>query len=440
MQRTLLTIMFALCIHQSFSQCVGTQSATVSPPPILGSYYYAGDTVTFCYTMQNFNQLSANWFHGVTLSFGPGWDTSTLIPISVPAGCDAQGVWGWYAHDTSANTGFVYGIGFYYDSPSGSPLTLLDTLPGNNYGDNCTSYVWTFCFSIQVNSNCAGGDSLWVTALATADGTSGSWTFNTCLDPPFYILDSVVCAGQCAASLIINFEDPPCYGDSVITNVMVINGTPPFTYLWLPGGQTSDTVNLSAGENTVIVTDSLGCLVTDSVNILTPAQLIANAGIDTTVCFGYYLNLGGNPTATGGTSPYQYSWTIDPDSVSNPLILAQISTSISVTVTDAQGCTASDTMMLTVEKCTGIFSPEENYSVGIFPNPNDGLFVLNVEERMVNAGNELIVYDVLGQEVYRRNIIAAQENLDLTDVSNGIYQVLVKSGKFSIERKIVKQQ
>ena len=210
--------------------------------------------------------------------------------------------------------------------------------------------------------------------------------------------------------------------------------------MWLPGGQTTSTAVLSSGENTVVVTDSLGCVLADSVNIATPEELIADAGIDTTVCFGYNLNLGGNPTASGGTSPYQYSWNNIADSVSNPLVPALISTPLSVTVTDAHGCTTSDTMILTVEICTTISSPDENYSIEIFPNPNNGTLTLNVDARIVNAGSELIVYDVLGKEVLREKIFSENESLDLTNLVSGIYQIIVKSATSSITRKIIKQE
>ncbi|MCU0320348.1 MAG: hypothetical protein MUE88_09775, partial [Flavobacteriales bacterium] len=50
---------------------------TTSPLPQNGTYS-CGETVTFCLTITGWNSTSANWFHGVSATFGAGWDLSTL--------------------------------------------------------------------------------------------------------------------------------------------------------------------------------------------------------------------------------------------------------------------------------------------------------------------------------------------------------------------------
>jgi uncharacterized repeat protein (TIGR01451 family) len=82
------------------------------------------------------------------------------------------------------------------------------------------------------------------------------------------------------------------------------------------------------------------------------AQLTANAGPDVTVCSGTFINLGGNPTATGGTSPYTYQWvssgSMSNATMANPLVIPYITTTYTVTVTDNLGQTAVDSVVVTV--------------------------------------------------------------------------------------------
>ena len=89
----LLLCLFILSVQHCYSQCngspgqcVGNQSSTSSPAPT-GGQYAGGTVVTFCYTMQNYEQCSTNWIHTFDINLGPGWDASTIMPISSPSSC-----------------------------------------------------------------------------------------------------------------------------------------------------------------------------------------------------------------------------------------------------------------------------------------------------------------------------------------------------------------
>src|SRR5678809_848027 len=117
----LLLCLFILSVQHCYSQCngsagqcVGNQSSTSSPAPT-GGQYAGGTVVTFCYTMQNYEQCSTNWIHTFDINLGPGWDASTLMPISSPSTCDGMGQWGFYNTVTSSITGATFGPCFSYD-------------------------------------------------------------------------------------------------------------------------------------------------------------------------------------------------------------------------------------------------------------------------------------------------------------------------------------
>ncbi|MCB9235307.1 MAG: gliding motility-associated C-terminal domain-containing protein [Bacteroidia bacterium] len=75
----------------------------------------------------------------------------------------------------------------------------------------------------------------------------------------------------------------------------------------------------------------------------------ANAGIDWEVCLGATVTLGAAPTAFSGQGPYSYNWNLA-NNVSNPQVSPVVTTQYIVTVTDALGCTAQDTMDLVVNQ------------------------------------------------------------------------------------------
>ncbi len=62
--------------------------------------------------------------------------------------------------------------------------------------------------------------------------------------------------------------------------------------------------------------------------------------------------IGGSPTASGGKSPYTYSWTpttgLNDSTKPNPTASPTSTTTYTVTVTDANGCTDTDDVVVTV--------------------------------------------------------------------------------------------
>jgi gliding motility-associated-like protein len=124
-------------------------------------------------------------------------------------------------------------------------------------------------------------------------------------------------------------------------------GTSPYTYLWSNNSTVSNPV-VSPTTTTVYrvtVTDSKGCTSIDSVRVSLNGSVTVSAGRDTTVCAGFPVVLGGTPTASGGTSPYQYSWTptlgLNANNASNPIAVAPSTTIYTVQVIDSNGCIGS---------------------------------------------------------------------------------------------------
>ena len=133
--------------------------------------------------------------------------------------------------------------------------------------------------------------------------------------------------------------DASCNGGSDGTAIAgVTGGTSPYTYAWTPSGGTSDTAtNLSAGIYTITVTDGAGCVATATVTITEPAAITIAETITDANCGKFDGSI--STVVSGGTGPYTYLWTPGGETTSGISNLG--GGSYGVTVTDANGCTAT---------------------------------------------------------------------------------------------------
>jgi gliding motility-associated-like protein len=223
--------------------------------------------------------------------------------------------------------------------PSNISLTTSSTIAHCSPNDNGTATV-----------NASGG-TLPYTYLWDASAASQTTQTAVNLQSGTY---SVTVTDQygCNANTSVTVGGPPsvpsfafssitnvlCFGDSSGgVNVTVFGGTPPLTFLWSNGETTEDIDSIPAGTYSVTVTDSYGCSATDSYSVTSPSNSIsASLNLTDVSCFG------GNDGAAdvvvnGGNGPYDYNWQ---NSETNSSINGLSAGNVSVTVTDANGCVA----------------------------------------------------------------------------------------------------
>jgi gliding motility-associated-like protein len=160
--------------------------------------------------------------------------------------------------------------------------------------------------------------------------------------------------GGCSATddvtITVNQIPPADAGsDQIICNGQSVNLTAygGISYQWSNGSNNQNT-NVSPTVTTtyiVTVTDANGCTDSDDVQVIVNPLPPANAGIDQTICYTTSAML----IASGGIS-YQWSpaSTLSNSTIANPIANPLTTTTYTVTVTDANGCSATNDMTLTV--------------------------------------------------------------------------------------------
>jgi gliding motility-associated-like protein len=143
--------------------------------------------------------------------------------------------------------------------------------------------------------------------------------------------------------------DVRCNGESNGTaTATATGGTAPYTYEWntVPVQTDAQATGLAAGTYTVTVTDANGCIISGNVTIDEPAALTVAIISQTNVfCFGEATG-SAVAEASGGTAPYSYSWNTTPAQTSETAT-GLVAGAYIVTVTDANGCTATESVTIT---------------------------------------------------------------------------------------------
>ena len=165
------------------------------------------------------------------------------------------------------------------------------------------------------------------------------------------VLDAVtIIANDPLVSSIVT-DSALCFGSADgSATVSVLGGVAPYNYQWSNGDDTHISSNLTAGTVWVLIQDFYGCDLYDTAYVGEPYLLEVNAISNPVTCHDYD---DGELTAApfNGTAPYNYEWTYPGYGVlgtTQTLIGMQPSThsSYSVLITDANGCTATDSAFI----------------------------------------------------------------------------------------------
>ena len=227
--------------------------------------------------------------------------------------------------DAGANGIYVKATGGYNSlSGSYSQRVWTTSVPASNGSSsvNVTSsntYLWSNGATSEDITGLAAGT---YTVTATTN-TGCTATLSATINAPSALL------------LSGTVFDVSCFGGSNGSiDLTVSGGQAPYTFLWNDAVINEDRSAIMAGTYMVTVTDANGCFDTDSFVVNQPNDLTYSTLVTHTSCFGASdgaINL----TVTGGTPPYNFSWST---SATTEDVINQPANFYFFNIDDANGC------------------------------------------------------------------------------------------------------
>lgn len=430
---------------------------TYSWSPSGGNAATASGLLTGTYIVTATDAVGCTVMDTITLAFDTcGNFTSTTSSMDASCATCADG---------SAVISVSGGYGTYVYTWANSPNTtdsLSGLLPGtytvtvvDSFGCSITQQIvvnQSICGNVVITSDsleascstCADG-SAWVNVSgsngpvtylwnnsATTDSISGllpgTYTVTVtdsagCVFVVPVVVTSDICGDIASTTNSTQATCATCADGSATVVVTGSNGT--LTYAWSNGGNTATISNVLPGTYSVTVTDANGCTTTASVVVGYDicSNLVVSTSSTQASC-GTCADGTASATVTNSNGAVTYSW-------SNGGTTATISNLLTgtyvVTVTDSAGCSYVDTV--SVGFVDGILETSAAGSASVYPNPNNGQFVLSLN--LNNKQDAVVeVLNPLGQIVLARQfsaVLNTRIDMNIDNKAAGIYTVRVRT-------------
>jgi hypothetical protein len=239
-----------------------------------------------------------------------------------------------------------------------------------------------------------------------------------------------------------------CSGSKIQLFADATGGLGNLTYQWttLGGVFVSDEQNpmitVDSTESYVVaVYDTVMVVKYDTVSVTAYALPVVDLGSDTAFC-------GQTDTASivldAGTDGVSYLWSTGDTTQTVKLNKEKLGAygeyTISVEVTNENGCSSTDEVLVNMKDCTSIREHSDNLSAGTFPNPSDGSFILTLNAKHNESVNVRIV-SMTGAVVYVANDIYVNgkttRRINLENAGSGVYTIIIEGEDSFTTQKIV---
>ena len=195
-------------------------------------------------------------------------------------------------------------------------------------------YPYTYSWTPNVSSGATASNLVAGTYSCVVTDANGATVTKT-----FTVTQPTVLSATSTYTLI------SCFGETSTASVTATGGTGTYTYSWSPAGGTASSATLTAGSYICTITDANGCTATKNFTITQPlAALTATSTQTNVLVFGAATGVA-TVTPTGGTTPYTYLWNNAGGTAATASNL--VAGSYTCTITDAKGCTTSQTVVIT---------------------------------------------------------------------------------------------
>ena len=343
-------------------------------------------------TSASLNAPGANGYYSVTVTDANGCQqiAGRLIDAPLQLSTVVNNVLCAGDCDASINLTVTGGSApFSVNWSNGGSGTVLAPLPPGTYtatvtdGNGCTATTTATVTeppAIESNVSVSGNCTQSVSISTSATGGVGPYTYqwstgettpglsniaqgyyyltitdaNGCKQDETVIVSNGVTGGVMATGA-------GCAGGNV--EVCVFTGEGPYTYQWSNGATTQIVSNVAAGDISVTVTDAAGCTGVFSGTVGSGNGQGLDVSITNVSQAGCDGTATGSATATvsSGTGPYTYAWS---NGASSATISNLSAGTYTVTVTDATGCTGTETVTISAEGSLSIDLSVDNIDCG----------------------------------------------------------------------------
>lgn len=310
----------------------GSQTLNVT---VSGTYSVTLITPIGC-TGSDFATVTVNQPPAYTL----GNDTSTCgnsIVLDAGSGFSSYS-WstGSTSQTTTVNTNDTVGVTVVDASGcilNDTVIVTLSPAPNVNLGPDVTQCGG----SVQIDAGNPGAVYFWsnnTSSQITSVSTSGTYSVN--------VITQAGCSDTDTINVTINNQPDADLGPDTsicLASVILDAGNPGSTYQWSTSAVTQ-TVTVGTGTYHVLVTDPSGCNDRDTITVTTNVPPVVSVSQDTAICPGgtAVLNAFGAQT---------YLWSNNQTGASIP-VSPTTNTAYYVTGTDANGCQASDVVIVSM--------------------------------------------------------------------------------------------
>ena len=284
---------------------------------------------------------------------------------------------------------------------------IVDSIATFNIGTDTS-----FCAgnSITLDATAANTSAyLWSTGETTGTitvDTTGTYTVN---------VTENACSETDAINITVNAPEinlgddvQLCYGETVTFSDTI--GLL-YQYLWSTGATTLSVTIDTTTMLSVTVTDWNGCQATDDVIVTVNPEVIIGLSDTGTI------NTAGDSMTLDAGNWASYLWSTGETS---QVITVSTSGIYSVTVEDEDGCSASDTINITVVSAKHLSNIQ---TVKVFPNPATDYLQIDAANIDLTNGS-IIIVNGMGQVVKTMEANSIS-NINIADLANGVYYLKI---------------
>ncbi|MBL7894544.1 MAG: T9SS type A sorting domain-containing protein, partial [Bacteroidia bacterium] len=191
------------------------------------------------------------------------------------------------------------------------------------------------------------------------------------------------------------------------------------------------TKNLAAGIYTVnyAIPNLTGCATLPSSVVFTVNSAAAITNTQTSICVGESFSLTASPI--GGT----FSGVGVTGNVFSPATTGTFNVKYDYTINAT--CSQTTSVTFTVDACVGISESEKlNHSISVYPNPAANKLFVEMENEL-SSEIELNLINIDGRKVKSLRLFSKRQEIDVNELSAGIYFVEIGNEKALIRKKLI---